>query len=232
MGRRKTPNDSQSEPRGPNAAGRFEPPRLSERAPPNSYDQMRRASEAAGLEWTLPPRRAKAAPAPGTRAGSPLNLAAVLGSTHAAFAAAAQRPIDRELWRQLMGERIASHSQPEQLSEGRLTLLVSSPVWSQELTLLSADLLKRLVDAGFAVRELRCRVGALPKPEARPRARAALPPPAELPPELSASLDAVSDPELRELMRRTIAVDLALASARQVAAEQQRGAAKNKPRRR
>lgn len=108
-------------------------------------------------------------------------------------------PLDAFTWRQAIGERIASHSSPEHLRDGVLTLRVSSSVWAQELSLLSQTIIERLAPLGFRVHTVRCKVGTLEAPAARRRALPPAPPtpPVELPPELKAELARIDDADLR-----------------------------------
>jgi len=101
-----------------------------------------------------------------------------------------------------MGQRIAARSTPEQLRDGVLTLRVASAVWSQELSLLSTDIIARLAELGFSVERIRCRVGEVePKPKPRPRKTAApAQPNVPLPKALLEQLELIGDEELRNVV--------------------------------
>jgi len=107
------------------------------------------------------------------------------------------RGIDRETWRQLLGDRVAQRSEPERLQGKTLTVVVASSVWAQELSLLAPEIIERLQKAQFEVETLRWRVGT-PKFAASPVA--AVPrvlPLKQLPNDLSMALKNVADLELR-----------------------------------
>jgi hypothetical protein len=92
-----------------------------------------------------------------------------------------------------------------------LWVRVATHTWATELSLLSRDILGRLVAKGIAVRELRFKVGEIRQPE-RPierRESRKVPPPAKLPQALNANIDAVADAELREALRASAAANLA-----------------------
>ncbi|MBX3181327.1 MAG: DUF721 domain-containing protein [Polyangiaceae bacterium] len=108
----------------------------------------------------------------------------------------------RRIWREAVGPRVAARSEARTLVDEQLTVVVPSSAWAQELSSLSARIIARLVRQGLPVRKLWFRVGQLteaPTPFSRP-----LPPPkppAPLPPELTARLERIDDPELAKHMR-------------------------------
>ena len=109
-------------------------------------------------------------------------------------------PISERVWREAVGLRIAEKARPVLLERGVLTLRVATSVWANELSMLQTTILERLVALRVAVVELRFRVGPM-EPTARPperRVSRAVPPPARLPPELTATLKGVADDELRD----------------------------------
>ena len=66
------------------------------------------------------------------------------------------------LWHDLVGEPIVSHTRPLKISRGRLTILVDSPAWNQELQTFGGKLLLQAIQKAFpAVKELRFQVGNL-----------------------------------------------------------------------
>lgn len=111
--------------------------------------------------------------------------------------------IDRETWRRLLGDRVARRTEPGPLVAGILTVYVASAPWAQELSLLSNELLQRLQPLGLRIGAVRFRVrqritGPTPNVKQRPAARAALPN------ELRERVQAVDDPELRDVISNTL----------------------------
>jgi len=47
-------------------------------------------------------------------------------------------------WNEAVGENIASHTKPIKVYDGRMTVLVESPSWTQELTFLKSGIMERL----------------------------------------------------------------------------------------
>ena len=131
-------------------------------------------------------------------------------------------PIGASVWRDAVGARIADRARPLSLQDGVLTLLVTSSVWAHELSLLTDDVRGRLEERGFAVRELRFRVGQLPANEraTQPRTFRTVPARGPTPHELRAVLAAVGDAELRAIIENAATANLAWqAGAREHAAE-------------
>lgn len=111
-------------------------------------------------------------------------------------------PIPLAQWREAVGPRIADKARPIALERTTLIVKVTTSVWAHELSLLSADVLAKLVERGFAVKELRFRVGPLDVVEgivAR-REYKQIPPPVPLGPEIEASLATIEDEELRAVI--------------------------------
>jgi predicted nucleic acid-binding Zn ribbon protein len=67
----------------------------------------------------------------------------------------------QEVWEGAAGQAVAQAARPTGERAGVLTLMCSSAVWSQELTLMSGELIARLNSAlgEELIRELRCRTG-------------------------------------------------------------------------
>ena len=106
--------------------------------------------------------------------------------------------MDRGRWRTLVGDRIGERTRPGSVRDGCLTIYVASAVWAQELSLLSTTIIERLVRDGFAVKELRFRVGDIGEPPVkRPVVEQASVPKAELPKGLTERLAHIEDPALR-----------------------------------
>jgi hypothetical protein len=124
--------------------------------------------------------------------------------------------IPRDTWRRIVGDRIARRTEPGGLYDGVLTIYVASAPWAQELSLLSSELLERLKPLQLSVSSVRFRVrqqihGPAAGPKRRPAARA------PLPTELQQRVDAVPDPELRQIIAD--AAELWLGRAAKVSAK-------------
>jgi predicted nucleic acid-binding Zn ribbon protein len=120
-------------------------------------------------------------------------------------------PITGKLWRDAVGARIAERANPISLWGGVLVLRVPSSVWAHELSLLADDVCGRLRQRGIDARELRFRVGPVPAVERPPERRdaRAVPAPAPLPHDLARILGQVRDAELRAVIARAAASNLA-----------------------
>lgn len=109
--------------------------------------------------------------------------------------------IDRDTWRRLLGDRVARRTEPGGLSGGVLTIYVASAPWAQELSLLTNELLERLKPTKLRIVSVRFRVrqqiqSAAAAAQARRRSAARAP----MPNDLKQRVDAVEDPELRQLI--------------------------------
>lgn len=166
---------------------------------------------------TRPPSRA-AAP-PGTLAAEraaaaapskPALLASVLVSARREVARAAHAgPVDRETWREITGERIASRTEVGQLEQGTLQVLVDSPVWAQELAFLARELVERLRSRGLPVDRIRFRVATVAPLDTRPRRERRVAP-VPLPDPLATDLAQIEDPELRATITEAARFSLGL----------------------
>jgi predicted nucleic acid-binding Zn ribbon protein len=117
-------------------------------------------------------------------------------------------------WPELVGERVAARTEPGALKNGKLTIRVASAAWLNELSLMRADLVRR-INAGLGeelVREVRLLAGSPRQSEPERRRAAPLasedkrlsdaePPPALLA-EIEQAAGQIGDPELREVARR------------------------------
>ena len=113
-------------------------------------------------------------------------------------------------WRQAVGTKVAQHTEPTRLAGGVLTVRVDSPVWNQQLHHLKSELLEKLQNRlpPGSINEIRFRQGSLnnlpdwlkPKPAPPP-----LPDPCEEDIRRAEHLVAeVSDPELKDVLRRIV----------------------------
>jgi hypothetical protein len=114
-------------------------------------------------------------------------------------------------WKLAVGPRIADRAHPITLERGILLVKVTTSVWANELSMLAPELVSRLRNRGFAVDQLRFRVGPLDLPERPPERRMTrkVPAPVPLGPELRARIAEVGDPELRAVIERAASANLA-----------------------
>jgi hypothetical protein len=74
-------------------------------------------------------------------------------------------------WHTLFDKSLSLHMFPVRLSEGELLLSVDSPIWIQQLTYYKREIIGKL--AGYGVKEVRFRIGAVSRTKQAP----ASPPP-------------------------------------------------------
>jgi len=146
----------------------------------------------------------------GRRRHAPASLSDVLADTRRTTQARSGRALDRTTWRHAVGRRIAERTEVGPLRGDELTIFVASAAWSQELSLLSAEILERLNAHGVTATRLRFRVrtdlaAEKPAPKAKRLAQ-----PRPLPAEIATRLAHVQDDELR----RAIAEAAGLALSR------------------
>jgi hypothetical protein len=111
-------------------------------------------------------------------------------------------------WREIVGSKIAQRSRPAQLDRQALTIVVSSPAWAQELSLLTTTILDRVRTKLPSVRALRFQVGHLEPPITPPTRNRVVP--VAVPAELEDRLAQIEDESLRDLLRETASFSLAL----------------------
>lgn len=120
-------------------------------------------------------------------------------------------PIPMHQWAQVVGARVADRARPLTLEREILTVRAATSVWASELSMLAPDILARLRERGFQVKELRFTVGAIEantRPiEVRPSKK--LPPPVPVPAELVSVLATVDDDELRAAIQGAACAQLA-----------------------
>jgi predicted nucleic acid-binding Zn ribbon protein len=143
---------------------------------------------------------------------TPHRIGSLLASAQREAArAAGVGPVDRETWRQVVGDRIADRTVVDSLRSGALEVRVASSVWAQELSLLSSEIMDRLRRRGIVVSRIRFRVGTVPRMDtAEPLAPP--PDPMPLPEDLRARLADVDDPELSAAIARAASYSLARAN--------------------
>jgi hypothetical protein len=142
---------------------------------------------------------------------APEPLRAILARAGENRFARTREAIPAALWRDAVGARIAERAVPISLEGGVLLLRVPSSVWASELSLLSDDVCARLGERGVKARELRFRVGTLPPVErpAERRVTRSVPHVREVPDEVARVLASVEDAELRGVIARAAAANLA-----------------------
>lgn len=125
-------------------------------------------------------------------------------------------PFPRETWVRAVGLRIADRTLPLKLENGELLVMVATSVWSNELAMLTNDVLTRLVALGVPAVRLRFRVGQVEvdRPPER-RARRKVPPAVRLPASLDAAVSALEDHELMNEIRRAAEANLAWQKGRE-----------------
>lgn len=142
---------------------------------------------------------------------APEPLEEVLGRAGENRFAKRQLPISLARWRQAVGPRIADRARPIALERGILIVKVATSVWANELAMLAPQIIGKLEDLALGIKSLRFRVGPLDVEEGikEQRVYREVPPPVDLPPQLATSLEKVEDDELRGLIARTAAQNLA-----------------------
>jgi len=115
-------------------------------------------------------------------------------------------------WAAAVGPQIAAHARPSHITDHRLTIVTESPVWTQQLSLLKPDLLRRI--AGHfgqgVVTDLYFVTGRFePTPEYPPAAATRRPAVTMIPTALESDLDAIPDAEVRDSVRRLMLASLA-----------------------
>ena len=118
--------------------------------------------------------------------------------------------IERQ-WDEIVGAGISAHTSVTEIRYRKLFVAVDSPAWVQQLTLLKGTFLPR-INARFdkpIVRDIVFRVGPLPTKTVP--TQEAPPSPRELTGEekaaISEQLEALRDPDLREILRSVMVAD-------------------------
>jgi hypothetical protein len=124
---------------------------------------------------------------------------------------AAADPRLLELWRRAVGPQIAARTLPEAVKRGALHVKVSAPVWLHQLQFLKEEILEKLreLSGSDEIRSLFFTIGEIPLP---PPGAADQPLAAVAPAPLrkrdrqmvQESLDAIRDPELRQIVERVM----------------------------
>ena len=115
-------------------------------------------------------------------------------------------------WEKAVGAGIARHAQPQTVQGKKLVLVVDSPAWMQQLSLLKPELIEKMNKAlgREAITSITLKLGEVVSPSKKTTEPA--PVRAELDPkeraEIEASLRELHDPDIKEIMRRFIEKDL------------------------
>ena len=114
-------------------------------------------------------------------------------------------------WDAAVGPQIAAHARPSHITEHRLTIVTESPVWTQQLSLLKPDLLRRIArnfGAGV-ITDLYFVTGKIEPPLENPPAAAQRPAITTIPATLESDLAGIPDEEVRDSVRRLMLTALA-----------------------
>jgi len=116
----------------------------------------------------------------------------------------------QDAWANIAGRQLAARTWPTAISGDLLVIHVHDSQWLHELTYMRQDLLQRLdvLLPGAAPKLLKLRLGEVLPVAQRPVPESPPPPPKLAPPQFSpepdagtrAALDAVSDPELKQIL--------------------------------
>jgi predicted nucleic acid-binding Zn ribbon protein len=114
-------------------------------------------------------------------------------------------------WDAAVGAQIAAHARPSHITERRLTVVTESPVWTQQLSLLKPDLLRRIARSfgPGVVTDLYFVTGAIEPVKASPPAAPRRAVPTALPAALEGELAGIADAEVRDAVRRFMLASLA-----------------------
>lgn len=108
-------------------------------------------------------------------------------------------------WDKAVGPQIAAHARPSHITDRRLTIVTESPVWTQQLSLLKPDLLRRIAGSfgPGVVTDLYFITGKIePALESPPAAVTPRPASTTLPAAFESDLAGIPDIEVRNSVRR------------------------------
>jgi len=115
-------------------------------------------------------------------------------------------------WDAAVGPQIAAHARPSHITDHRLTIVTENPVWTQQLSLLKPDLLRRIAGnfGPDVVTDLYFITGKIePALKSPPAAAARRPAGTTIPAALEGDLTAIHDAEVRDSVRRLMLASLA-----------------------
>jgi predicted nucleic acid-binding Zn ribbon protein len=113
-------------------------------------------------------------------------------------------------WEKTVGEVIALHAHPAMVRGKKLTLIVDSPAWMQQLSLLKPELIKKVnIDLGReSIRDITLKLGEVTPPK---RTVDALPGRVSLDQDERMTIERyvqqVRDPDIRDAIRRVVEKD-------------------------
>jgi hypothetical protein len=144
--------------------------------------------------------------------GGPRALGDILDGTYPGTAE--DRPLLQTFgwWDRTVPPRIAKHARPVALRHGTLVIHTQTSAWAQELSFHEADLLKSIRGRVGAVKRLRIRVGAMPRPPEQKTPRKPKVTPlalSELPSDVARALARVGDDDVRDILARAVCMSLA-----------------------
>jgi hypothetical protein len=127
-----------------------------------------------------------------------------------------------DLWKRAVGPQIAARTLPETLKRGILYVRVSAAVWLHQLQFLKEEIILKFneLSGKDEIRSLFFSIGEIPPPPPE----ASDPPPAVPVPAplrkrdremMRESLDAVRDPELREILKRVMVREISIRRGRE-----------------
>lgn len=114
-------------------------------------------------------------------------------------------------WKEVAGQAIARHAEPRALRGGKLVLIVDSPAWMQQLSLMKPELIEKLNSnlGGKTIRDITLKLGEVEPPRDQPSeegpAKVALT--AEERDRIEQHLHDAGDSDIREMVRRVMERD-------------------------
>jgi len=127
-----------------------------------------------------------------------------------------------DIWKRAVGPQVAARTLPETLKRGTLFVRVSAAVWLHQLQFLKEDIIRKFneLSGKEEIRSLFFAIGEIssPPPEAAnpsPAAPVAAPLRKRDREMMRESLDAVRDPELREILKRVMAREISIRRERE-----------------
>ena len=114
-------------------------------------------------------------------------------------------------WDAAVGPQIAAHARPSHITDHRLTIVTESSVWTQQLSLLKPDLLRRIARnfGPGVVTDLYFITGKIEPAQGSPPAATRPPAITTLPAACEIDLAGIPDAEVRESVRRLMLAALA-----------------------
>jgi predicted nucleic acid-binding Zn ribbon protein len=114
-------------------------------------------------------------------------------------------------WDAAVGPQIAAHARPSHITDRRLTVVTESPVWTQQLSLLKPDLLRRIARSfgPGVVTDVYFVTGKIEPAGAAPPAASRRPAVTALPAALEGDLACIPDADVRDSVRRLMLASLA-----------------------